>query len=106
MIIRASLPLLTLTLIEARESYGYELVEQLVNMGVAASSGLVYPVLARLERDGNVTARLAASPEGPPRKYFKITADGRRVRDSALEQWSIISAAIAAKQALKEPSDV
>jgi PadR family transcriptional regulator PadR len=93
-VVRAALPLLTLTLVEARESYGYEIVERLTAMGLEVSTGLIYPVLTRLERDGLVTTRTAPSPDGPPRKYFAITPAGRDARDYASEQWRVVSDAI------------
>lgn len=93
-IIRSALPLLTLTLIGERESYGYEIVERLSRLGLEVSTGLVYPVLARLERDRLVTTRLAASTSGPPRKYFTLTPDGLKARASARQQWQLVSVAV------------
>lgn len=93
-IVRSALPLLTLTLIGERESYGYEIVERLSMLGLEVSTGLVYPVLARLERDRLVTTRLAASTSGPPRKYFTLTPDGLKARASARQQWQLVSTAV------------
>jgi len=93
-VIRAALPLLTLTLIGDRESYGYEIVERLSAIGLEVSTGLIYPVLARLERDHLVTTRSVASTNGPPRKYFTITPAGQDARGSAREQWQLVSLAV------------
>lgn len=93
-IIRSALPLLTLTLIGERESYGYEIVERLSKFGLEVSTGLVYPVLARLERDRLVTTRSVASNSGPPRKYFTLTPDGQSARASARQQWQLVSSAV------------
>ncbi|HXH34457.1 MAG TPA: PadR family transcriptional regulator [Plantibacter sp.] len=94
-VIRAALPLLTLTLIGNRESYGYEIVERLSDLGLSVSTGLVYPVLSRLERDALVTTWSVASSNGPPRKYFALTPAGRDARNSALDQWQLVSSAVA-----------
>lgn len=94
-IVRAALPLLTLTMIGERESYGYEILEQLAGLGLEVSTGLIYPVLARLERDGLVTTRTVASPNGPPRKYFTITSAGHDARNTARAQWHLVSSAVA-----------
>nr|WP_245346759.1 PadR family transcriptional regulator [Arthrobacter stackebrandtii] len=88
------MPLLTLTLIGERESYGYEILERLGALGLDVSTGLIYPVLARLERDGQVTTRPVASPNGPPRKYFAITEAGQKARNAAREQWHLVSCAV------------
>ena len=43
------------------------------------SEGTIYPLLARLRRDGLVTTDWRESSAGPPRRYYRITDDGRRV---------------------------
>ena len=91
---RAVLPLLTLQLIRARESYGYELVERLAALGLDVSTGLVYPVLNRMERDGWVTTSSKPSPSGPPRKYFSLTAAGATALADARAQWEQTAAAV------------
>ncbi|WP_344226691.1 PadR family transcriptional regulator [Microbacterium binotii] len=91
---RAVLPLLTLQLIRARESYGYELVERLAALGLDVSTGLVYPVLNRMERDGWVTTSSKPSPSGPPRKYFWLTAAGATALADARTQWEQTAAAV------------
>ncbi len=53
--------------------------------------GTVYPALSRLERDGFVTSSwesvAAAREEGrPPRRYYRVTRDGVRTLNDALER--------------------
>ena len=45
--------------------------------GVGVAEGSIYPLLARLKRQGLVTTRLEESREGPARKYYAATAEGR-----------------------------
>lgn len=71
------LSLALLRLLADRESYGYELISRLHEMGlVEVQDGSVYPALGRLERDGQITARLVASSSGPARKYYRLSRDG------------------------------
>lgn len=105
-LVRAALPLLVLTLVSERESYGYELVERLDALGVSVSTGLVYPVLNRLERDGLITARTGASTNGPPRKYFRLTAAGGQARTAAIRQWQSVSLAVQNASDSEGASDV
>lgn len=91
---RSALPLLTLTLIAERESYGYQLIERLAELGLDVTTGLIYPLLTRLERDGLVSSRLVASTNGPPRKYFALTSAGEAARITAQEQWHVVAAAV------------
>lgn len=63
-----------------RECYAYELVKALVDVpGLGLSEGTIYPLLSRLRVQGLVTTRLEESTEGPARKYYTLTDEGRRV---------------------------
>ena len=75
--------MLVLALLTERESYGYELVTRLHEGGLDdLSAGTLYPVLNRLERDGQISSRLVASSAGPARKYYVPTPTGT---DAAVE---------------------
>jgi PadR family transcriptional regulator PadR len=43
------------------------------------TEGTLYPLLSRLRVQGLISARLEESPEGPARKYYALTRDGRRI---------------------------
>lgn len=78
------------------ETYGYELVESLRRLGgLALTESTVYPALARLARDGSLAIRLAASPSGPSRRYYRLTPEGRSRLDRMAEGWSRVSKSIA-----------
>jgi len=67
-----------LNLLRQGESYGYELVQTLQQVEVlAVSESTVYPILSRLKQEGCLKVRDVASPGGPPRRYFSLTAVGR-----------------------------
>ena len=88
-LLKGVLPMLVLALLTERESYGYELVTQLQAAGLTdMSSGTVYPVLTRLEREGHITSRLAASSSGPARKYYVPTASGAAELARAKRSWT------------------
>jgi PadR family transcriptional regulator len=62
------------------ERYGYDLVKRLVDLnGLGVTEGTLYPLLSRLRVAGLVSARLEESPNGPARKYYSLTREGRRV---------------------------
>lgn len=74
------LELCILNALAGRERYGYELVKSLVDVrGLGMTEGTLYPLLSRLRGQGLVTARLEESSEGPARKYYSLTREGRRV---------------------------
>ena len=80
------LELCVLSLLEHSDRYGYELASSLSET-IDISDGTIYPILRRLKSDGLVTTYLKESNEGPPRKYYKLTDDGDKERDSLHSQW-------------------
>ena len=69
-----------LNALAGKERYGYDLVKTLVEIpGMGVTEGTLYPLLSRLRMQGLVSARLEESPEGPARKYYSLTKDGRRI---------------------------
>ena len=74
------LDLCILRVLFEREYYGYELVKSLVDVpGLGLTEGTLYPLLSRLRVQGLVNTRLEESSEGPARKYYSLTREGRRV---------------------------
>jgi len=74
------LDMCVLRALAGEERYGYELVKRLVDVpGLGLTEGTLYPLLSRLRVQGLVTTRLEESPEGPARKYYTLTPEGRRV---------------------------
>ena len=62
--------------------YGYSLVRVLCERGsISLKEGTIYPILARLDRDGLVRSGWVESDQGPPRKYYALTASGRQLFD-------------------------
>jgi PadR family transcriptional regulator PadR len=60
--------------------YGYDIAKRLqrANAGEALfKEGTVYPVLRSLLAGGFLTSRVEPSAAGPPRRYYRITQEGR-----------------------------
>jgi PadR family transcriptional regulator, regulatory protein PadR len=69
--------------------YGYEIAKRLQRAAegdAVFKEGTVYPVLRALAAEGLLTSRIVPSYAGPPRRYYRITDEGRAV----LRQWSDI----------------
>lgn len=63
-----------------KERYGYDLAKSLVAVpGLGMTEGTLYPLLSRLRVQGLITARLEESSEGPTRKYYSLTKEGRKI---------------------------
>lgn len=72
------LEFLTLNILEHGESYGYEIVQKLKAFdGMDITESTVYPILARLKKDGFTRVRLGESQGGPPRRYYGLTQVGK-----------------------------
>jgi PadR family transcriptional regulator PadR len=70
------------------EAYGYQIVERLGQIsGLTITESTVYPLLARLGRDHLLSVRTAASPTGPPRRYYRLTEAGQRRLKEMAAYW-------------------
>lgn len=77
-----------LQVISQQEIYGYELVQYLRNHGFPNMiGGTIYPLLQKLEKQGLIESRLKPSQEGPDRKYFYLTNEGKEHLKKFKEQW-------------------
>ena len=87
---RGSLELIVLHLLNGREAYGYEIVSELTsrtNGSLEVTDGTLYPVLYRLERAGLVAVRWETPVRGVPRKYYRLTDEGRRELTTLRREW-------------------
>ncbi len=66
-----------LAVIAEGETYGYEILTSMEQAGFDnLGEGTLYPVLTRLDKNGDISCRKAKSPLGPIRKYYSITESG------------------------------
>jgi PadR family transcriptional regulator, regulatory protein PadR len=71
------LELCVLALLEAKgEAYGLDLMETLGKAGVEVGEGTLYPLLARMTREGSLAAEWETPDKGHPRKYYRLTDQG------------------------------
>ena len=66
-----------LSILDKGESYASAIIESLKSAGLIVVEGTLYPLLIRLKNQGALTYRWEESPQGPPRKYYCISEDGR-----------------------------
>ena len=77
------------------EAYGYLILQRLGGTGeLAVTESTVYPILARLAKDRLVSVRVAESPSGPPRRYYRLTSDGWKRLDDMRASWSLLRDAV------------
>lgn len=80
-----------LALIEKKPTYGRALVDSLAQIpGVATTYGTIYPLLGRLARQRLVTGAPGQPPKGPPRRYYRLTDQGRAALEAFEREWSLL----------------
>ncbi len=63
----------------AERLYGLDILRRLeAGSDLVVAEGTIYPILNRLKRDGWIDSRWVESQGGHPRKYYWLTASGRR----------------------------
>ena len=71
-----------------RRLYGYDIVKTLRAVdGLVIGEGTVYPILSRFRSQGLVDATVEESPEGPPRKYYRLTTQGEELLAGMNSGW-------------------
>lgn len=83
--------LVLLSVLERAEGdlYGYQIAKQLQSAAPelnVVKQGALYPVLRNMSAGGLLASRVVPSYAGPPRRYYRITDEGRTV----LRQWLAI----------------
>jgi len=87
---KGSAGLLILSLVEQRGRHGYEigkLIEQRSRGALSFNVASLYPLLYRLEARGLVEGRWVEKPGQRRRRYYRITAAGRRVLRQQRSVW-------------------
>ncbi len=86
--------------------YGYSLIRVLSEDGsVSLKEGTIYPILARLDRDGLVRAEWVESDQGPPRKYYALTASGRQLFDEMSQEFGLLVSLVQRKWKAPDPAE-
>jgi PadR family transcriptional regulator, regulatory protein PadR len=95
--------LLILAQLEQRPSHGYEIAQQIdarSNGTVSFHVASLYPILYRLERRGLIAGRWVEKAGQRRRRYYTLTATGRKVLAEQRKQWSAFMQAIQAAAGL------
>ncbi len=82
---RGSLVLAVLTRVDAPQ-YGYTLITELSELGMAVEQSTLYPLMRRLEKQG-ILESLWQIEENRPRRYYQISTLGKEVRTALIAEW-------------------
>jgi PadR family transcriptional regulator PadR len=57
--------------------YASDIIKELKEVKVIVVEGTLYPLLTRLKNSGLLSYRWEESQQGPPRKYYELTPEGK-----------------------------
>jgi len=84
-----------LEIIGRHKTYGYEITQQLRELGFTeVVEGTVYTILVRLEKNNLVSIDKKPSDMGPPRKFYALTKAGHQELQRFWAKWDFVSSKI------------
>lgn len=84
-----------LLIFAGEDSYVQDIINKLKDSKILVVEGTIYPLLTRLKNTGLLAYRWEESTQGPPRKYYSITEQGRTFLQALENSWSELNTAIA-----------
>jgi PadR family transcriptional regulator PadR len=90
-----------LLILSRNDAYASEIITELKNAQMIVVEGTLYPLLMRQKNQGWLSYRWEESPQGPPRKYYSLTDNGRALLNELDGSWAEMVASI---ERLRKPS--
>jgi PadR family transcriptional regulator PadR len=94
---RGSAEVLILALLEQRQRHGYEigrLIEERSDGAISFHVASLYPTLYRLEDKGLIEGRWVEKAGQRRRRYYRLTAEGRKILASQRNVWETFMIAL------------
>lgn len=90
---RGAASLAIVAILDEQTAYGYEIVKTLGERAsfLQLEQGTVYPLLRRLEKRKLLASEWNYDDPKKPKKYYKLTADGKMALQMMTETWSVLS---------------
>lgn len=88
---------LILSLLEEQPMYGFQITREIERRSEGTlrfREGLLYPALHQLEKEALVEAEWQVSSQGPRRKYYRLTSEGRRQAERLRRRWAAFAGAV------------
>ena len=96
-LITGSTTMLILKLLEEKDMYGYEMIEELEkqsNNTFTLKAGTLYPILHTLEQKGILISYEQQLENSKIRKYYNITKSGKLFLKEKCKEWDTYSGAV------------
>ncbi len=76
-----------LAILSRGDSYAPKILAEIKRSEMIVVEGTLYPILTRQKNAGLLSYRWEESPQGPPRKYYSLTPEGREYLRALDEAW-------------------
>jgi PadR family transcriptional regulator PadR len=76
-----------LLILSKKDMYPSDIINQLKKVEMIVVEGTLYPLLMRQKNAGMLTYRWEESTQGPPRKYYSITDQGKQILEELDNSW-------------------
>ena len=83
-----------LLLLRHGPSYASDIIHQLKQAELLVLEGTLYPLLTRLKNDGLLQYEWQESTQGPPRKYYALSAEGEKFLEGLDAAWAELSSTV------------
>ncbi len=83
-----------LSILEKKDAYVAEILEELKSAKLIVVEGTIYPLLTRLKNSDLLEYRWEESTGGPPRKYYKLTSAGNDFLNELSNSWEELKLAV------------
>ena len=80
-----------LAIINVGEIYASDIIGKLKDANLLIVEGTLYPLLTRLKNANFLTYNWQESDQGPPRKYYSITDEGKEFLKELDKTWKVLS---------------
>jgi PadR family transcriptional regulator PadR len=88
------LEFLILRIVSAQRVYAGEILTRLSSTDFAAQEGTLYPLLSRMRREELLDYEWVESQLGPPRKYYRLTPNGKAWLSELNRYWKTINSVV------------
>lgn len=83
-----------LLILEKGDAYASDIIQRLKESQLIVVEGTLYPLLTRQKNYGLLSYRWEESTQGPPRKYYALTDEGRKFLSELDIAWNELVGAI------------
>ncbi|MBR1386882.1 MAG: PadR family transcriptional regulator [Alloprevotella sp.] len=91
-----------LLLLSRQPYYASDIIGELKQARLIVVEGTLYPLLTRLKKDGLLSYEWRESTQGPPRKYYALTDEGRMVLTDLDAAWNELAETVGLLKSARE----